>query len=384
MKQYKILAPVDLRVKNWRELIRGFLDTNSQEIKWDLHIIDTSLPYVTPRIIKQTAEKLKAQAIIGLIRKSGYTELLNLNIPIVLNLRDTKNTSFSYIMSNNKAVGEKAADFFINQRYKHFAFVGFIGTDWSNNRKKGFIDRLKANHKNPNILDINDRQDFRKELLSFLRSLTYPVAIMACNDWCARMIADICIEEGISIPSEIAILGVDDDEFICTVSEPELSSIRLAIREQGRKLARKLIEQIETKKENNSYLNFTLLANVERITERGSTMQIDDNAKLISNIITFIDDNFRSIETVSDILKMFPISERNLEIRFKKETNGTTVYKYLIQKKIDNMKTLLLTTNMPIKDAALNSGFTDIYKVSRIFKRVEGVTPKEYRIGKVL
>ena len=301
-----------------------------------------------------------------------------------MNLRNTKNTSFSYFTANNKAVGEKAADFFINQRYKHFAFVGFIETDWSNNRKKGFIDRLKANHKNPNILDINDRQDFRKELLSFLRSLTYPVAIMACNDWCARMIADICIEEGISIPSEIAILGVDDDEFICTVSEPKLSSIRLAIREQGRKLSRKLIEQIETKKENNSYLNFTLLANVERITERGSTMQIDDNAKLISNIITFIDDNFRSIETVSDILKMFPISERNLEIRFKKETNGTTVYKYLIQKKIDNMKTLLLTTNMPIKDAALNSGFTDIYKVSRIFKRVEGITPKEYRIGKVL
>lgn len=380
MKYYKILALINLKAETSRELLRGVLDTNSPEVKWDMHIMDISLPHVTPQLIIRTAERLNVQAIVGTIRKSGWEELSKLDIPIVLNSRDTKNTSFSYITADNKAVGEKAADYFITQRYQNFAYVGFLNADWSTSRKFGFVDKIEALHKNLKVLEINDRKDFRENLSSFLKSLTYPVAIMACNDKCARMIANTCIEEGISIPSEISVIGVDDDEFICTVSEPEISSIRLAVREQGRMLAKKLQGHIG----NQCRSNFTLSASVKKITERGTTIIYNENAKLISNIITYIEENFRSIEKVSDILKVFQISERNLEIKFKQETNGITVYRYIIKQKLNNMKNLLRTTNMPIKDIALSSGFNDIYKVSRIFKREEGVTPKEYRLGKTL
>jgi len=73
-----------------------------------------------------------------------------------------------------------------------------------------------------------------------------------------------------------------------------------------------------------------------------------------------------------------PLSRRNLEIKFKDEME-TSIYQFILQCRIDYFANLLLSTDLQLFDLALQSGFNDSKNISRIFKKIKGLTPVEYR-----
>src|SRR5262249_62194601 len=59
----------------------------------------------------------------------------------------------------------------------------------------------------------------------WIRSLSKPLGLMACNDFRGIQALDACRRAGIAVPEEVAVIGVDNEELVCNLAYPPLSSV---------------------------------------------------------------------------------------------------------------------------------------------------------------
>lgn len=175
------------------------------------------------------------------------------------------------------------------------------------------------------------------------------------------------------IPNDIAILGVDNDETICRLSVPNLSSLNQNIEQGGYDVAHmidRIIRDPQTERED-------IMVYPTHIVTRQSTDIYANNDPYIAEVLKYIHENIGSKISVDDLVALIPLSRRLLEGRFKKSM-GTSLYDYIIRVRIEKM-TQLLYEGASISEAAAELGFSDVKNVSRIFKQIKGITPSEYR-----
>ena len=171
------------------------------------------------------------------------------------------------------------------------------------------------------------------------------------------------------IPNDIAILGVDNDETICKLSAPNLSSLSQGVEQGGYDVARlidRLIRNPEAEWEDVMVMPLNIIT-------RQSTDIYANNDPHIAEVLRYISQKI----TVDDLVKLVPLSRRLLETRFKKSM-GTSIYDYIIQTRIEKMMQLLCE-GLSVSEAAAELGFSDIKNVSRTFRQLKGITPSEYR-----
>lgn len=104
----------------------------------------------------------------------------------------------------------------------------------------------------------------------------------------------------------------------------------------------------------------------------------EDVESPIIKAIEYIDDNIDKNITLDKISFVCNLSQCYFSKLFKKET-GVNFISYLNIKKISKAKQLLINTEDPINNIAINLGFEDCGYFIRIFKKQEGITPKKYR-----
>ncbi|WP_394369709.1 helix-turn-helix domain-containing protein [Alistipes timonensis] len=175
------------------------------------------------------------------------------------------------------------------------------------------------------------------------------------------------------IPDDIAVLGVDNDETICRLSAPNLSSLNQNIEQGGYDVARlinRIIRDPEAERED-------VMVWPTHIVTRQSTDIYANNNPHIAEVLKYIHENISQKISVDDLVSLVPLSRRLLETRFKRSM-GTSIYDYIIQVRIEKM-TQLLSEGMSVSEAAVELGFSDIKNVSRSFKQLKGITPSEYR-----
>ena len=141
----------------------------------------------------------------------------------------------SAIFQTSPAITARPAEwqqsFFLSKGFQNFAFYGYRDTVWSQERCEGFYECIAAQGFGNNFYSYQDQSldDLwfyeAPPLLNWLKSLPQPTALMACDDNQGNRITEICKVNNIRVPDKIAILGVDNDEIICNLSDPPLSSI---------------------------------------------------------------------------------------------------------------------------------------------------------------
>ena len=223
-----------------------------------------------------------------------------------------------------------AAEFFIRKGYKAFAYYGFTDTVWMRERGEGFRDAVSE--KGYPVYTFDDgRQlsggqwNFDAERVSrWLLDLPKPISLFACDDYYALQITEVCKMYNIDIPGDIAVLGVDNDNLLCNISDPALSSIELDVENGGYEVGKLLHQFIEKK--------ITAPADViikpVRIVSRGSTERFAVSDKYIGQVLAYIDENYCNPLSVDDLIRIIPYSRRVLEKKFKSET-GMSVYQYI-------------------------------------------------------
>ena len=374
----KILLLTDYSQESERRFLNGFVkytDTQGGCIFYPMSHLISQTKDNSMEIIRM-AKKLKVNAILGLWHNMNVEEAKKLNIPIFLRTYKKVYNDFPMLTGHYKEFGAYAANFFINQNFRNYAFIGMKDIIWSISRYEGYSEQINAVRKTPTFR--YDVEDFKNEIdtiSQWLHSLPKPVAMLACNDFMARQVTEICQMEGIRIPEDISLLGVDNDEFMCNISSPTLSSIKLNFEKHGYEIAKTLFKMIQEKNTWPARIPVEAIDVVERMSTRRKII----SDPYIRDIVDFISRNYTQEIDIGKLTSFIPLSRRAIEMKFKKEMYPHSISSYIMKLRLDHFCHLLETSELPIRTAADRSGFIDSSNFSTIFKKYKGMTPTEYK-----
>lgn len=323
----------------------------------------------------------KADAIYGKWPGIIEEEALKLGIPVVLRTHNRFFKEFDCVSGEYGRIGVTAADFFISKGLKSFAFFGVKDIIWSAGRLAGFRERLDEHsgqsgvRLNFSALEIAGKEREREKIQRWLRLLPKPCGLFACNDLHAQFIAQTCHSAGIRVPEEISILGADNDDFLCNVTFPTLSSININYESVGFQIGRHLEKEISGRESG----PFTLMLEPEGIIERDSTKKTLITDPYIRLVIERMTERFQEDIGIKEIIEGIPLSRRSIEMRFRAALAPATMLSFLTELRLQKFCELLKTTDLPISEAATASGFSNFENVFRSFNRRFSCSPLQYR-----
>src|SRR2546421_9535804 len=185
-------------------------------------------------------ERLPADGIIARIENAALVRFLQHRHLPTVDLRGRFNIpGFATFDSDHDAIARLAVEHFLERGFRHIAFCGFAGLDFSDRRRDALILRLAEHGLVPLIYEATDVSHSAstvtlesagsrhlKELAAWLKRLPKPAGILACNDNRGRQVLDACAIAELAVPEEVAVVGVDNDEVLCDLSDPPLSSVQ--------------------------------------------------------------------------------------------------------------------------------------------------------------
>ena len=378
MKKRKIILMLDSSRAADRGIIRGVVNYSNKRGEWTFQRFSPlfqKYPFTgdsSSDEIWQKLLKLDADGLIGyvpddevLLNKIRSQEFPAVVLPTSMPLEDMIQ------ISQDENTGIMAAEYLIGLGFRNFGFCG-IAFMWNKIREESFSKVIVSAGYS---LSIAPEKAAGRLLIQWLKSLELPSAVMACNDERASELAEACRECGLRIPSDIAIIGVDNDEMICSLCNPPLSSIRMNFESVGYNSAETIDRMLSGREIAGTS---ELCCRPIDIVSRASTdiLAIDDIE--VANAIRFIRHNVRRSINVSDVHKNSLLSLRALQLRFQKVLNRS-IHQEIRRERIAEMARQLLNTNLTIQQIAYSIEFDDVKHVSRIFKKETGLTPNEYR-----
>mgnify|MGYP002330324836 CR=1 FL=1 len=265
----KILLLIDYSSEFDRKLLRGLVQYSKENGPWLFYRLPSyySAMHGEQGILKW-AKEWKADAIIGQWNNDTIDLQKELNIPVVLQNYHHRSVTYSNLTGGYKGTGRMAAQFFAKRMFRNFAYFGVKGVVWSDERCEGYRQEVKRIGGEFFSFESDKQEDeIRMEVSQWLQQLPKPVALFCCDDAHALFISETCRMNNIHIPEEIALLGVDNDELMCNISDPPISSIELEVERGGYSIGRLIHQQI--KKEHGG--TFNIVINPIRIELRQST-----------------------------------------------------------------------------------------------------------------
>lgn len=373
----KVILLMDYSSEHDRKLLRGMMRYSKENGPWLFYRPSPAFRFgenMEEWAVKW-AKEWHADAIIGRWDEGKLHMLDNLDIPVVLQNNTKRSDVFSNLTGDYEATGKLAAQYFRKRLFTDYAFFGRKDIVWSEERSRGFESEVLAEGGSFYEFLISDSGYDRSELEIWLKNLPKPIAMFCCDDSHALMITEICKMINVSVPEDIAVLGVDDDELLCDISDPSISSIRMDV-ENGGYLTCQLLNERISKRDTRT---FNVSVKPLTINERGSTRIHNVSDKYVLEIVNYIDEHYFEDVSMETLLGLVPLSRRSIEMRFKKAMGGGTIYQYLLSVRVARMAELLITTERLFSDIVYEVGFRDIANVTRIFRRYKGCTPSEYR-----
>ncbi len=364
------------------KLLKGIVQYSRRKEQWSICRMPPAYKKMIgiPGVVRW-AKSWGADAVIGQFENTDDVGLFAVN-GIVAVAQDFKQRfdNIPNITADYVGTGRMGARFFLRRGFRHFAFFGFRNVCWSDERCDGFWQEVEAagygNTFYPyNLQDIDNLWFYEQDKLTdWLRAIPKPIGIMACDDNQGNNLVEACHAAGIKIPSEVSILGVDNDELLCNLGSTPLSSIQVNIEEGGYQTAA-LIEQRVLHPE--TPLQDVVLKPL-KIIDRMSTASFATRDDQIQKAIQFIHRNISKKISVEDVTDEVALSRRLLERRFKKVTDQT-IYQYITDVKLKQFAQMLLDTDAQLIDIALSLGESDTKSISRRFKQLYGCSPIQWR-----
>lgn len=311
----------------------------------------------------------------------GSPRLLRRGIPIVFASYLHREIHDSHrIVPEDPAVGRMAAVHLLQRGFRRFAFVGYDSMYWSQGRKDGFTRTVAAaGHACIAFTQAREAKlrrwrEEQKRLAQWLRELPKPIGLLACNDDRARQVVDACALAGVGVPEEVAIVGADNDEFVCNLSNPPISSVALGVEEAGYQAAELLDQLMKGQKIKPRSI---LVQPVTVVTRQSSDITAVEDA-VVAEAVRFIRANCRRPLQVHDVLDELAASRRGLYDRFL-HTLGCSVHQYIKKVRVAQIEAMLLETSHSVGEIAEILGFPSSEHIALYFRSVKGMNPHAFR-----
>jgi LacI family transcriptional regulator len=326
---------------------------------------------------------------IGRLQNRAITEMaLAAAVPVIaMDLSDEQLSgdlspaTISEIQPDSYLAGRMAAEHLLERGFRNFGYCGYAGRTWSQRRQQGFGGRLgeagfpchiyQSARQRKSILPW---QQECGEVVAWLRGLPKPLGVMTCNDVRGRQVLEACTLSELRVPYEVAVVGADDDQLLCDLSSPSLSSIAFNARQAGYRAA-ELLDGLMSRR-----LRRPQRIDVEPlwVVPRQSTDAVAVDDPEVATALRYIRENARRPIGVRDVVKQISISRRALEIRFQ-GCLGRSIREEIERVRLSWTKQMLLETDFTASKIADHTGFRCPSYLSKVFHRMTGVTLAQYR-----
>jgi LacI family transcriptional regulator len=391
-KRHVILL-LDTTNPHQRKIAQGVATYSHQQGRWNFHVVQDpheNLPYLKCDPLEDALDlgRLRSDGIILYCpsRKTAAT-VRRLKTPMVGIELDSgwsdPDWGIPYFATDNEAIGRLGARELIERGFKRLAFCGIPRTrltGWSEARQAAFAQCAREAGVPCSVFPVGAASgrkttNLHKRLSAWLRFLDKPVGLMACYDVRARHVLNICEELGLLLPEDVAVIGVDNDELMCELTNPPLSSIEQGARTIGYQAAALLDQMMAGRKARG--LKFVVQPE-GIVTRRSSDALAIDDAD-VAAALRFI--RQRACEGIRsrDVVQSVAISRSALMARFK-ALLGRTIHAEIQRVQIEQVRQLMAATDLPLNQVAAKSGFRYLQQMITAFRHHTGQTPGEYRL----
>lgn len=371
-----VVMELEWPYKRHYEVFAGIRDYADEQGGWDFDVGDF------PQYGIQ--QGLKYAGIIGRISADCYKAACAAGIPVVNVKVDSPVASKAPgVYPDIRAAGRMAAEHLILRGLKRLVHFGFHGSRSSRLHCEGMREVAKAHGCDCKSYRVD--ADFHEHLKQWKGFMGYtkksldswqpPIGVAFSSDELAHAVTAICINQGWSIPDQMAVIGTNNEVMICNSSRPTLSSIDMAYETCGYEAARLLDQLIKGVKG-----KIDLIRHVqprELVLRRSSDAYAVDDAPTV-RAMAFMAENSHQRLSVADIAKAAGIGRQSLELRFRKLLKRS-INDELIRLRITRMKRLLVETALTVEKISDQVGFGTTANMHVMFKRATGMTPKAYR-----
>ena len=370
---------VETALASGREILKGISQYVHEKNNWEIFHYTGSLGAMMPDALSNwegdgIIARINSREELNVIRSKG--------IPVVDVLGNDPESEFPKVTCDNEAITRMVLDHFTMRGFSNYAYFGVAGEFWAFEREQAFNRLSQSMRGNFSVLDIS--HDYKKNsswktylnyVTEWLDSLEKPVGVYICSDQFGPDIIAACAELNLKIPEDVALIGVDNDAAFCEVMRPSLSSIKANHVQVGYTAAGLLQRMMEGRAE--EVPPITRIAPYA-IEERQSSDVFAIREEGLKKALLIIKKRACTGITVDEVAEYAGYSRSVLQRRFR-ATLGRTVYDFVINTKINRAKELLIMTNLPIAEIAVQAGFNHQEYLGLVFKKATAFTPAQYR-----
>ncbi|MCC5834906.1 MAG: XylR family transcriptional regulator [Opitutales bacterium] len=364
-----------------RSLIQGIAEYLRGHGPWSF--------YWEPRGMETALPVLREMDVDGIILRDTdmLDHVLSLKIPaIVVGHHRSEVPNFINVITDSPNIGKMGAQHLIGCGFRHFAFCGLESLSWSDQRRTAFSDCIRQSgfgevfsyslslHPHHNPANTRQWESERQQMAEWLKKLPKPLGLMACNDDCGAEVMEACKLANLQIPDTVGVLGADNDEIVCGLADPPMSSIVLNFEKAGFESARILDALIRNRDAGSRRIDVVS----SHVVARRSTDFVATEDANVARALQFIRDEAVRGLSVMEVAEHAGVSRRALERRFR-SLLGRSVLKEIRRVRAEHIANLLVETHMPIGEIAELMGFSDPQHISRYFKAVKEMSPQAYR-----
>jgi LacI family transcriptional regulator len=361
-----------------RRVLRGIKGYAEAKPDWILLPIDPE-----PRASRSLTAFRLAGVIAHLFTPALAARLRALRRPLVNVSAVLDDLPVPRVGADDEEIGRRAALHLLDRGFTSFGFVGQRNHAYSTRRERGFREVIERFGHAVDCYHERRARPFTptghlwaldREVQRWVRLLRKPVGVFAPNDIWGVQLAEICRQLRLRVPEDVSLVGVDNDDLLCNLSRPALSSIAVPAERIGHEAAALLDRLLAGAKPPRQALLLPPLGVVTRHSSEALAIRDAD----VAAAVRFIREHSHSPLRVPDVLAEIPVSRRSLERRFRASLQrglGDEIRRVHMER----ARELLTSTEMPLAEVALRSGFSSGSQLSIVFRQEMALTPSDYR-----
>ncbi|TWU37367.1 XylR family transcriptional regulator [Novipirellula artificiosorum] len=370
-----------------RGVIQGISRFARERANWIFHFEDRGILEGLPPWL----ENWQGDGIIARSPSIALSKALGrFRCPVVELLGDGQHQS-AEVCTDERMTAGLAIDHLLKQGFAHLAFYSFANSWWSDARRIAFEQILASQdlsgHVFPGAYEGGNlpyptwKLDFQAPLIQWVDRLPKPVGVWAVADSQAIRVLEACRQLNLHVPAEVGILGTSNEDIVCSMLSPSLSSIELNSQQVGYKAAGLLdwkIRMLSPPKTPPLTTAARIIVPPSQVIKRQSTDRIAIIDPELDQAVKIIEREAVNGLTVTALADELLLSRSTLERRFR-EFFHCSPSQEINHIRIERAKGFLRETAWPISVIGQKTGFASAENFVRFFKRMVGKTPRQYR-----
>lgn len=312
----------------------------------------------------------------GFYHKHWATRLKQHGIVAVNTSNQHEHLPLPRVSPDDFIIGRMGGEYLLKRGFGQYGFVTHGDSWFSQRRLAGFIDIVEQRAGRPcHVFDADGLYgaESYEPIRDWIEHLPRPIAIMAANDNRGKHVIEAATELGLRVPEDVAVLGVDNNEWVSALTSTPMSSIQLNGHEIGFRAAEVLADLIAGRE----VVEHQHILPTGIITRRSTDVIATEDA-LVSKAMSYIQDHCQQGISVENVLEHLGVSRKTLENRMKRSI-GLTPQVAIFKTQVELAKTMLMNSNTSMRKVSIACGFKQQARFNIVFKRITGMTPGQYR-----